>query len=176
MSTEANMHKSHTWHSQKRVFMSDATARIKKLIEKICLRMCTHMLSQHDDWHADCLFSVFLYSQWDHQERSVKHLGPQPRVVSHHLQKWHTKTKEREAPNKTDSMLCMLGLQHARCSKFKENNCKCIVQMTRVQRVPCFLCIMPLCWNYQEGINHNWLFLRHINWVCSNQSCHCLPR
>lgn len=70
----------------------------------------------------------------------------------------------------------MLGLQHAGSSrrKRKENKCKFIVQMTRVQRVPCFSYIMPLHQNYPR--NTSWMtFLRHVKWVCSNQTCHPQP-
>lgn len=115
----------------------------------ILLNFLIHPLEMSTDMLIVFL-CVFLYSQWDHQERSIKHLRPQPRVVS---RQWHRKQNKRETPNKTDSMLCTLGLQHARCSKskFKENKCKCIVQMTRVQRVPCLPCVMPLPWNYQRN-------------------------
>lgn len=65
----------------------------------------------------------------------------------------------------------MLGLQHAGSSerKRKENKCKFTVQMTRVQRVPCFSCISL----YTEIIRRKYVttdffclffcFLGHVN-------------
>lgn len=73
-----------------------------------------------------------------------------------------------------DIVLFMLGLQRAGSSKRKcnENKCKCIVQMTRVQRVPCFH-ILCLYTEMFRGINHRTdFFWRRVNWVCSNQTCH----
>lgn len=108
------------------------------------------------------LFSLFLCSQRDHQERPVEHLRPQPRIVSHHHhQSWHRRQKKK-GNNKQNLTLCFscsdYSMQEAGSRKCKENKCKFIVQMTRVQRVPCFSYIMPLSRNYPRNTSHDWLF------------------
>lgn len=84
---------------------------------------------------------------------------------------------EGDTKQKFDTTLCMLGLQCAGSNerKPKENKCRCIVQRTRVQRVPCFLIYNAFTQKLHKESITGLTFFRHVNQVCSTPSCHPQP-
>lgn len=104
-------------------------------------RYTVHVHTRHDDFWLSFSLSLSLCSQWNHPERPVEHLRPQPRVVSHPWQNWNGKLPNKKRKHQTKDLTSCLSCsdysRKQRKRKCKGSKCKCVVHMTRVQRVPC---------------------------------------